>query len=200
MTAKSYFAIREDGKKIILDDETMTWELEQSESLDISNINVPSEKDLYSIALRERAEMSEVYLDTYEGRNLNHTITILFNWHLSLDLSTNSFNSEETRELRKEIIMKGIQYTYQYGLIKSMEMGYPNNYASQLSNLYFFWEYADLLENEEKDYEGALYWYMELKKLYSENNEKYRYSMLENSLDQINSKIFMMEYNKKSES
>ena len=184
LTAKSYFAIREDGKKIILDDKTMTWELEQSEPVDVSSISVPSEPDLYSYVLIENAEeMCEFYIENYEGIDVINTINVLYLY------------MEDTydTELEKSLAMKGIQYTYNYDIF-NLNSSYRNGairYETPLSSLYFFWEYAQLLEKD-KNYEEAAYWYQELARLYAEKKGGYAYSRLSNSLEEIQAKALLM--------
>ena len=187
LAAKSYFAIREDGKKIILNDMNMTWSLAEKDSGDMSVLVVPSEPTLYSYALREGWEMCEFYLECYEGVDIENTIDILFEYHFDSPSYIHVNYTEKIGKLQRECLIKGIQYTYNYGVIKTVGKG-----LFDISSLYFFWEYAELLERED-DYKGALYWYQELEKLYIAKNKKCNYSFLNNSLEEIQSKIFAIQ-------
>ncbi len=163
-----------------------TWEKKVVE-IKHKDIGVPTERNLFSLVIRERnAELYDHYLEHYEGVNLRNTIIVLFNKIMTMTMSM------ARPPAYKEALLKGVQYTYQYGVVFMLPWGAQNE---MVSNLYFFWELANRFEDDKK-YEEALSFYEKLKDIFVETGEMYPYDCMfgENSLEEIEGKIYKMNF------
>lgn len=188
----SMLAIREDGRTVILKDNN-TWELEPR-STKIS-VEIPPEQTLFRYAMQEN--LYEHYLEIYEGDNLRNTIIIYYNI-INGNNTTRMFSMEI--ETLKTYLLKGIQYTLEYSRIFVLPHADWGNlyYNLEISNLMFFWEYANILEDE-KNYLEALRYYSQLKDLYIQSGEKFQYDFTDsNSCEEIDAKIYKMKLLAKS--
>lgn len=181
-------AIREDGRNIKLNSD-YTWELVQLPK--IKSNTIPSEPQLFKYAIE--GELYQHYLDNYEGIDLKNTIAVYYNLAFS---EYRNFSSDET-EL-KRLLVKGIQYTLEYGKIFVMPLRIMTgdlSYNQNVSNLMFFWQYAEILEEEGRN-EEALTFYQQLKDLHVRTGEQYTFGILygEQSLEKIESKIYKINY------
>lgn len=176
-------AVREDGRTVILNTENNTWTLKPLPA--VSMADIPAESVLFKYAVKEN--LFKHYLERYEGIDLKNTISSFQN----LQQFGNAFN-EISDEERVEYILKGIQYTMEYGKIFTI----PARGAGVLwmSNLAFFWEMGELLEKKEL-YVEAIDYFEKLRELYVSTGEKYKFTVLEeNSLETIDGKIYKIKY------
>lgn len=185
-------AIREDGRTVILKDNN-TWELEPR-STEISD-EIPPEQTLFRYAMQEN--LYEHYLEIYEGDNLRNTIIVCYNI-INGNNTTRMFSME--KETLKKYLLKGIQYTLEYSKIFVLPHASWGSfyYNLEISNLMFFWEYANILEDEQ-NYIEALQYYSQLKDLFIQTGEKFQYDFTDsNSCEEIDAKIYKMKLLSKS--
>lgn len=178
-------AITEEGTIVTLKSDG-TWEKNIIENKQ-EDFEVLDEKNLFNLVLKERdLDLCRHYLEHYEGVDLRNTIIVLFNKVMCLTMST------ARPPLYREVLLKGIQYTYQYEKIFMLPWGAQKE---MVSNLYFFWELANTLENDEQ-YEEALSFYNELKEIYVEIGMSHPYAWIfgENNIEEIDGKIYKMKY------
>lgn len=83
----------------------------------------------------------------------------------------------------------GILYTERYA--KIFQITNPVLRYSQVSNLWFFWEYANILEYTKK-YAEALEMYSKLEKYYIETNQQFSYDLIDEGLETIQGKIYLL--------
>lgn len=196
ISAETY-AITYEGKKVLLKNDN-TWSYVESTS-NVSS-DLPSEPELYELAYSGSYSTCNLYLSNYEGVNMRHTLDVIFWAHEKLEYST---------PLKEEIelLSKGIAYTYSLNSLVYLSDRGPDKYYwegdNELSNIYFFYELAELYEHDKKDYKEALKLYEETKRLFDIGKEEKpiygynRYDLGYESIDELenrlNTRIFEMK-------
>lgn len=190
ISAETY-AITYEGKKVLLKNDN-TWSYVESTS-NVSS-DLPSEPELYELAYSGSYSTCNLYLSNYEGVNMRHTLDVIFWAHKKLKRST-------PLKEEMELLSKGIAYTYSLNSLVYLSDSGPDKYYSswehrnELSNIYFFYELAELYEHDKKDYKEALKLYEETKRLFDIGKEEkpiYGYNLNdwgEESIDELENKL-----------
>lgn len=178
--------IANNGRRVELNDD-YTWAYSEPEAKP-KNQNVLEEPKLFSLAIREdKAILFDQYLEYYDSLNMNNTISIIYFYANSLNNYGLPFIAQDQDYI--ELLQKGILYTERYA--KIFQIINPVSKYSRISNLWFFWEYANILEYTKK-YTEALEMYSKLEKYYMETNQQFSYDIIDEGLETIQGKIYLL--------
>jgi hypothetical protein len=181
--AESVLAFAENGKTVLLHEDGTWVEKQRSQTSDTES--VPSEPILFKYATTQNDDvLYEQYMQYYGGKDPKNSQIILYH-----QLFANTYKTSEETNLK---YLSAISYVYEYGKIFQIPATYGAS-VSLVSNLFFFWNYAQILEDEKK-YSEAVDYLTQLKTLFINSESKYKFNIFhENTTETIDMYIYTLK-------
>lgn len=200
-SAEPILAVTDEGSIVRLYEDG-TWDFKYEKSDVNYQQPVLPEQQLYKLAMTERDEDLWVqYFEHYDGVDIHRTIAGIYNYglvgkgftHGVIDMNT-GVHYDRTDEYI-DLLLKGAALSNSHELYSMLPQAtvWGINESGSMSNLHFFWELGYRYELKSQ-FEKALYWYEELRRLFILTGEKLPFQVLgESTLEVIDGKIYLMK-------